>query len=65
MTVDLHHLFPPEHLDHAATVIDAFLQELAFQFEARYLDELRRFRARQPSPRDPRQPWLFPPPANE
>ena len=61
MRVDLHDLFAPDQVDHAATLIAVFLQELALRFESAYCGEIRRHHDRQPRLVDPAQPWLFAP----
>ena len=62
MIIDLHDIFPPDKVDEAAAIIDAFFQELAMQFESAYFGEIRRHHEQQPRYHDPRQPWLFQPP---
>ena len=42
MRVDLHDLFAPDQVDHAAALIAVFLQELALRFESAYRGEIRR-----------------------
>ena len=60
MILHLHDLFPPDKTDEAAAVISTVLHELAFQFDAQYLGEIRRHRDQQPRSVNPSQPWLNP-----